>query len=67
MKTPAHRHRLHTKTHDKPFNHCVNPYACCEEAHGCITFTATCRCGATCDVNINQRWIETGPWKEKQT
>lgn len=32
-------------------------------AHGNITYTETCRCGATRSVNQNQRHLEFSPWR----
>ena len=42
----------------------VSPYTTANRAaHGGVTFTETCdACGASRQVNQNQRHIEVGPW-----
>lgn len=39
-----------------------HPIAYEPRAHGNITRTEWCRCGATRQLNINQQWVEEGRW-----
>ena len=57
-----HKHRA-TDSIDRPFE---GPVRTPENraAHGNITRTETCRCGATRRTNINQGYMGRGPWIE---
>lgn len=70
MKTMAKQHKhqaIPQKAMDRCWDHCVA--ACCarperEVAHGNITRTDVCRCGATRESEINAGRTNYGPWEE---
>lgn len=62
MKT--HKHKGTLVGHERCFNHCVNPGDCEPGAHGNVTYTVQCKCGVQREVNVNQGWVEYGPWKQ---
>ena len=59
-----HRHRA-TTSKVYPF---AGPVSDREDprAHGNICVVSYCNCGATRRENINQRWIERGPWEKSE-
>ena len=60
----THTHRAHT-SETRGFSHCVAPDRCNPAAHGNVTATARCRCGATRESAINQVYLERGSWREE--
>jgi hypothetical protein len=61
-----HKHRAKKGARIECFSHCVNPENCNPGSHGNITKILVCSCGATQKVNINQGYVEIGPWQDNK-
>jgi hypothetical protein len=65
-----HKHKAITSSwQTRPWVHCVTPEECAamphwQRAHGNITVTDRCRCGAWRDSEINGGKVNYGPWRE---
>jgi hypothetical protein len=66
-RTTIHQHRV-KKSIDRCWTFCVTPARCAahplrQNAHGNITRTDYCACGATRQTEINCNSANTGPWE----
>jgi hypothetical protein len=59
----VHKHQV-DRWYTHPYNECVNPTDCALPAHGGMTDTIFCSCGALQKVNVNRGYRERGPWEE---
>ncbi len=58
----THQHQVMRWT-TEPFQDCVAPSWCNPKAHGHLTDTITCFCGAIQHTNVNREFREIGPWR----
>lgn len=68
MKTERPHHHRARRDGKGPggYTGCVAPYNCDPSSHGAVTYIERCACGATRAVNVNQRFVERGPWSDPQ-
>lgn len=60
-----HKHRRAYEGSPYAFDHCLSP-ECNPVAHGNVSVTVFCRCGASRQENRNGGFAEAGPWREKK-
>lgn len=63
--TTTHRHRA-DRSETRAYSSCVTPYRCNPAAHGHVTITDICRCGARRSTLINGRHEERGRWEQEE-
>jgi hypothetical protein len=59
----VHKHHV-DRWYTHPYSTCVNPTDCVLPAHGGMTDTIICSCGAMQKINIRVGYRERGPWEE---
>jgi hypothetical protein len=64
MMDRRHRHRAVRRGDDWGWVACVADGTSCHAAHGGITYTEYCSCGAARRVEVNGAHRAKGPWKE---
>lgn len=57
-----HTHRRHGESRIVCWTRCVASGPCDGRTHGCVTYVATCRCGATRLAESNGNTIRYGVW-----
>ena len=63
----THRHRaITTRTATQGWSHCVAAGPCDGTAHGAVTFTEHCRCGAIRLTESNGQHQATSGWEKPE-
>ena len=58
-----HRHRA-IKQIERGYDGPIHGARYDQRAHGNVCVTEFCSCGATRKINVNQQYIERGPWTQ---